>query len=169
MDLVMPGTDGLQATRTLAAEHPGIKVIILSAADGDEIGILSVRAGAVGFICKNISPSAFPRVVEAAARGEAIISRTLTMRLIEDIRRHREDAAGLRPVRSPLSQREWEVLDFLCEDCATDQIADQMVVSVETVRTHIKSIFRKLGVSSREEAVAVTRTMRTLLISQSPR
>jgi NarL family two-component system response regulator LiaR len=168
MDLVMPRMDGLQATRALAYELPECKILILSAADDDELGVLGLRAGAVGFLPKTIATETLPRAVEAAARGEAVISRLLTMRLIQDVRHYREDGAGLRPVRSPLSRREWEVLDFLCEGWSTDQIADHLVLSTETVRTHVKSILRKLGVRSRPEAVEATRTMRSSLISDGP-
>jgi len=76
------------------------------------------------------------------------------------MRRTREDAAGIRPVRSPLTAREWEVLDLLCRRLSTDEIADTLVLSTETVRSHIKSILRKLRVSSRGEAVAMAEELR---------
>jgi ATP/maltotriose-dependent transcriptional regulator MalT len=82
------------------------------------------------------------------------------MRLIEDLRMVRTDSAGLRPIRSALTSREWEVLDLLCQDLSTDDIADRLVVSVETVRSHVKNVLRKLGVRSRREAVAVASRLR---------
>ena len=86
------------------------------------------------------------------------------MRLIERMRRVREDGIGMRPVRSALTSREWEILDLLCQERSTDDIADELVLSIETVRSHIKSIFRKLGVRSRREAVDVAAGMRSGLV-----
>jgi len=168
MDLVMPGVDGLAATRVLAAEQPEIRVLILSSGDEDELGLIGVRTGAVGFLPKSTALEVLPRAVEAAARDEAVISRHLTLSLIEELRRLRADGAGLRPVQSPLSRREWEVLDCLCEEWSTDRIADHLTVSVETVRTHVKSILRKLDVRSRAEAVELARSIRSSLIQNSP-
>ena len=77
----------------------------------------------------------------------------------------REDGAGLRPVRSRLTSREWEVLDLLCEQLSTDEIADTLVLSPETVRSHIKNLLRKLGVRSRREAVEQARRLRSQMIT----
>jgi NarL family two-component system response regulator LiaR len=167
MDVVMPGVDGLRAARTLACELPSCKVLMITSTEDDELGILSLRAGAAGFLGKTVSPDTLPRAVRALARGEPVVSRQLTQRLINDVRSHRDDGAGLRPVRSPLSRREWEVLDYLCEGWSTERIADHLVLSIETVRTHVKSILRKLGVRTRREAVEATRKMRSSLISES--
>jgi two-component system nitrate/nitrite response regulator NarL len=82
------------------------------------------------------------------------------MRLIERLQSLPASGMGVRPVRSSLTPREWEVLDLLCADQGTDDIADQLVLSVETVRSHVKNILRKLGVGSREEAVAVAERIR---------
>jgi len=92
--------------------------------------------------------------------GEAVISRRLTMRLVDSLRRTRPDGLGIRPVRSRLTPREWEVLDLLCSGQSTDDIADALVLSSETVRSHIKNLLRKLGVSSRQAAIDEARRMR---------
>jgi NarL family two-component system response regulator LiaR len=160
MDLIMPGVDGLAATRQITAAAPEVRVVILTSSEDDEVGLMTLRAGAVGFLCKNIGIDRLPAALDCARRGEAVISRRLTMRLIEDLRTVRQDSSGLRPVRSPLTPREWEVLDLLCQSRTTDGIADELVVSVETVRSHIKSILRKLGVGSRREAVAAAARLR---------
>jgi len=162
---VMRVADGTEVARTLAREHPEIKVLLLSAVDDDALALVGLRAGAAGFLPKTVAVEALPRAVEAAARGEAVVSRRLTMRLIEALRGLREDGAGLRPIRSPLSAREWEVLDLLCAGASTAEIAAQLVLSIETVRSHIKSILRKLHVASRQEAVEVTRRMRAELVT----
>lgn len=168
MDLVMPGTDGLNATKRILEEHPDCRIVVLSSTDDDELGIMSLRAGAVGFMSKSIGLEALPRALHAAHHGEPIISRRLTMRLVDGFRRIREDGAGMRPVRSPLSSREWEVLDHMCKGRKTDEIADELVVSVETVRSHIKSVLRKLNVRSRQEAIEATRRLRAGMVAEEP-
>jgi NarL family two-component system response regulator LiaR len=98
-----------------------------------------------------------------------ILTRRLTMRLVDSMRRTRADGAGIRPVRSRLTPREWEALDLLCASQSTDEIADTLVLSSETVRSHIKNLLRKLGVSSRQAAVEEARKMRAgLAVAEEP-
>src|SRR4051794_595413 len=160
MDLIMPGMDGLAAMSEIRRTAPDVRVVILTSSDDDEVGLMTLRAGASGFLCKNVGIDALPRALHCAKKGEAVITRRLTMRLIEDLRMVRTDSAGLRPIRSALTSREWEVLDLLCQDLSTDEIADRLVVSVETVRSHVKNVLRKLEVRSRREAVAVASRLR---------
>jgi DNA-binding NarL/FixJ family response regulator len=160
MDLVMPDGDGIQATRRILAREPGTEVVILTSSDDDEVGMVGLRAGASGFLNKRAGVDALPRALRGAAAGEAVVSRRLTMRLVDSMRRTRPDGAGIRPVRSSLTPREWEVLDLLCAGQSTDGIADTLVLSSETVRSHIKNLLRKLGVSSRQAAVEEARRMR---------
>jgi DNA-binding NarL/FixJ family response regulator len=167
MDLVMPGIDGIAATREIVGKAPEVKVVMLSSSDSEDVGLMTLRAGASGFLCKSVGIDALPRALRCARDGEAVVSRSLTMRLIESMRRVREDGAGIRPVRSPLTPREWEVLDLLCQDRTTDDIADVLVLSVETVRSHIKSVLRKLGVRSRQEAVKVAAGLRSGLVVEA--
>jgi NarL family two-component system response regulator LiaR len=164
MDLVMPGVDGIAATRQITAAVPDVKVIILSSSDDEEIGVLTLRAGASGFLSKTVGMDALPRALRCAHDGEAVVSRRLTMRLIDLARRVREDAAGIRPIRSDLTSREWEVLDLLCQRQSTEEIADTLVLSAETVRSHVKSVLRKLDVRSRREAVEAAQRLRAGLL-----
>jgi two-component system, NarL family, response regulator LiaR len=164
MDLVMPDVDGLVATRRIVEKDPDAKVVVLSSSDEDELALEALRAGASGFLAKSMAPDALPRALRCVRDGEAAISRTLTMRLIEGMRRVRADGAGIRPVRSPLTPREWEVLDLLCQDRSTEDIAADLVLSVETVRSHVKSVLRKLGVQSRPEAIKAAAGMRSGLV-----
>jgi NarL family two-component system response regulator LiaR len=165
MDLVMPGIDGLAATRQLAAKAPGVKVVILTSSDDDDLGIMTLRAGAVGFLSKSVGLDALPRALRGARDGEAVVSRRMTMKLVEALRRQREDGAGLRPIRSPLTSREWEVLDLLCQGASTDDVAAALVLSAETVRSHVKNVLRKLDVRSRREAVEAAQRMRQGLLA----
>ena len=160
MDLVMPDGDGIQATRRILAREPDLEVVILTSSDDDDIGIVGLRAGASGFLNKRAGLDALPRALRSAAAGEAVVSRRLTMRLVDSMRRTRADGAGIRPVRSRLTPREWEVLDLLCAGRSTDEIAGTLVLSSETVRSHIKNLLRKLGVRSRGEAIAEARRLR---------
>jgi two-component system, NarL family, response regulator LiaR len=160
MDLVMPDGDGIQATRRILARAPDLEVVILTSSSDDDIGIVGLRAGASGFLNKRAGVEALPRALRGAAAGEAVISRRMTMRLVDSMRRAPADGAGLRPVRSRLTPREWEVLDLLCAGQSTDEIADTLVLSAETVRSHIKNLLRKLGVSSRQAAIDEARRMR---------
>jgi NarL family two-component system response regulator LiaR len=160
MDLIMPGMDGLAAMSEIRRTTPDVRVVILTSSDDDEVGLMTLREGASGFLCKSAGVDSLPRALRAARNGEAVITRRLTMRLIEDLRLVRQDGAGLRPIRSALTSREWEVLDLLCQDLSTDEIADRLVVSVETVRSHIKNVLRKLEVRSRREAVSMASKLR---------
>lgn len=161
MDLVMPGLDGVAATRQIIERAPDVKVVVLSSSESEELGLLTLREGASGFVCKTVGLDPLPEALRCAQAGQAVVSPQLTMRLIESMRRVRQDGTGMRPVRSALTPREWEILDLLCQERSTDDIADELVLAVETVRSHIKSILRKLGVRSRREAVDVAAGMRS--------
>jgi two-component system, NarL family, response regulator LiaR len=161
MDVVMPELDGIAATRRIVKENPGQVVVILTTADDDEIGLLGLRAGAAGFLAKDVDIDVLPRTLHGVLSGEAAISRRLGMRLVEHLRRAPGGSGGLRPIKSPLTPREWEVIDLLADSKTTDQIAEQLVLSSETVRSHVKNILRKLDARSREEAVAVAQRMRS--------
>lgn len=160
MDVLMPGIDGIEATRKILERSPEAKIVLLTAGEEDELAMLGLRSGAIGFLRKDVDLQALPRALAGAVNGEAAISRRLALRLIEQLRKTREGTLGLRPVRSVLSGREWEVLDLLCAGAGTEEIADALVLSPETVRSHVKSILRKLGVSSRAEAVIAAARLR---------
>jgi NarL family two-component system response regulator LiaR len=160
MDVVMPELDGIAATRTIMKEAPGQRVVLLTSTGEEEMGLVGLRAGAAGFLTKDLDIESLPAALRGANRGEAAISRRLSMRLVEQLRRAPEAGTGMRPVKSPLTPREWEVIDLLYEGKTTDQIADSLVLSRETVRSHVKNILRKLDVGSRAEAVATAQRMR---------
>jgi NarL family two-component system response regulator LiaR len=160
MDVVMPVLDGIQATKRIIEQQPDQIVVILTSSDEEEFGFLGLRAGAAGFLSKDVDIDVLPQAARGAANGEAVISRRLGMRLVEHLRKAPEPSTGMRPVKSPLTPREWEIIDLLCEESSTDDIARELVLSTETVRSHVKNILRKLDVRSREQAVAVAEAMR---------
>ena len=160
MDVVMPELDGIAATRSILKVLPDQIVVMLTSGSDEGIGLISLRAGAAGFLTKDLDVDVLPRALYGAIGGEAAISRRLTMRLVEQLRRTPAGATGLRPVRSPLTPREWEVIDLMAEGLTTEQMADRLVLSPETIRTHVKHILRKLSAGTRQEAVAAARSMR---------
>ncbi len=162
MDVVMPELDGILATRRILKMAPHQLVILLTGADDedDELGLLALRAGAAGFLSKDVDINALPRTLKGVVAGEVAISRRLTKRVIEQLRSAAGVSYGMRPVKSPLTAREWEVIDLLKATRSTDEIAAELVLSIETVRSHVKNILRKLKVLSRDEAVAAADRMR---------
>jgi two-component system, NarL family, response regulator LiaR len=160
MDVVMPELDGISATRRIMQELPDQRIVMLTSSDEDEMGFVGLKAGAVGYLSKDLDVDVLPQALEGAREGQAAISRRLSMQLIEELRRSPEPSTGMRPVKSPLTPREWEVVDLLYEGRSTDEIADSLVLSTETVRSHIKNLMRKLGANTREQAVALAHRMR---------
>jgi DNA-binding NarL/FixJ family response regulator len=155
MDVVMPELDGIIATRQIRKEIPEQLVIVLTGAgdEDQELGLQALRAGASGFLSKDLEIDALPRALEGVKAGEAAVSRKMTRTLIERLRDMPSGSTGMRPVKSLLTAREWEVIDLLKATKSTDQIADELVLSTETVRSHVKNILRKLDVRTREDAV----------------
>jgi two-component system, NarL family, response regulator LiaR len=163
MDYMMPEMDGIEATRRIYEQDPSIRVILLTGVRDESLGMRGLRAGAAGFLSKDMELDALPRALRGSVDGEAAISRTLAMHLIQHYRAAPAGGMGLRPVRSNLTDREWEVLDLLTGGASTDDIARVLVLSTETVRSHLKNLYRKLDVRSREEAVEAAARMRELV------
>jgi DNA-binding NarL/FixJ family response regulator len=164
MDVRMPG-GGTSATSMITSKLPGVMVLMLTVSRDDEDLLESLRRGAVGYLLKDMDPSALPRAIRAVLAGEAALPRGLAGRLIREFRR---DPGPRRPAinrsgGTELSRREWEVLDLLCEGADTAEIARRLFLSPVTVRRHVSTIVEKLGVSSREEAV------QAVLGDQSPK
>ena len=159
-DETLPGPTGVEAIATMHARFPAIAIVVLAATPEDALGLQALRAGASGYLHKEIEPNNLARVIRGVLEGEAGVSRQLAMRVIESDRRSLRAGAGLRPVRSELTDREWEVLDLLTSGAGTDEIAQSLVLSTETVRSHLKNHYRKLGVRSREDAQLAAARMR---------
>src|SRR4051812_34737915 len=161
MDYMMPEMDGIEATRRIYEQDAAIRIVLLTGAGDEELGLRALRAGASGYLSKEVELDALPRALRGALEGEAAVSRRLAMHLIERYRAQATAGTGLRPVRSRLTDREWEVLDLLSTGATTDQIARELVLSSETVRSHLKNLYRKLDVNSREEAVRAASKLRS--------
>jgi two-component system, NarL family, response regulator LiaR len=153
MDVVLPELDGPSVIRRIVSASPVVRVVMLTAADAEDAGIAGLKAGASGYVSKDTDLDSLPRIIQAVVRGEPAVSRSFVSVLIDRLRAAPEGHIGLRPVRSPLTPREWEVLDLLCAGLSDEEVADALVLSPETIRSHIQRSMRKLGVRSRSAAI----------------
>jgi two-component system nitrate/nitrite response regulator NarL len=153
LDINMPG-GGAAAASHIKARLPHTLVLMLTVSREGEDLLESMRRGADGYLLKDMNPEKLPVVVRATLAGEVALPRELTGHLVEELR---HEAHHRHPVpdrgRPELTRREWEVLDLLRDGAGTADIADRLFLSRVTVRRHVSAILRKLGVSSREEAV----------------
>jgi DNA-binding NarL/FixJ family response regulator len=154
LDLSMPGVDGLQALPRLRDAAPRCEVVMLTASVAEENLLAAIRAGAAGYLLKTEPPERIVEFLRGAADGEAALSGSVARRLLENVREGRGGNGGVPDVIArALSAREVEVLLLLDEHLSTDQIAGRLFISEHTVRSHVKSLLRKLGVSSRRQAL----------------
>jgi NarL family two-component system response regulator LiaR len=160
MDVVMSNVDGLSATRVIAERAPNVRVLLLTGSEDVEIGMVGLRAGAAGHQIKGAPDEEIVAAVRRIADGEPVLGPELAWRLIESVRALPAGGIGVRPVRSTLTPREWEVLDLLCTGLSVDQIADELVLARDTVRTHVKRLLRKLGAHSQAEAISIANGIR---------
>jgi DNA-binding NarL/FixJ family response regulator len=157
MDVRMPGTDGIEATRQLAldAGHPP-KVLILTTFDLDEYVFDALRAGASGFLLKDVTAEQLFAGVRVVAVGDALLAPGVTRRLISEFARiHPHVAAAAAPAAAlgVLTPRETEVLRLVAEGLSNTEIAARLVVTEETVKTHVSRLLAKLGLRDRTQAV----------------
>jgi DNA-binding NarL/FixJ family response regulator len=157
VDTVLPPAGGVELVGNLLQSVPDTRVLMMSI-DDHQTAIEALRAGAVGHIGKEVEPENLAELVGRAADGEVIVSQPLLSSLLEALRE--VPASGWRPVRSRLTNREWEIIELLGEDATTQRIADQLVLSPVTVYSHVKSLLRKLGVRSRRDAVVAAERLR---------
>jgi NarL family two-component system response regulator LiaR len=160
LEYALPRMDGLLVTRKIVQGAPEVRVLNLSSSTEEDIVFHALRAGASGFLSKEMEIASLPAAVRGLLRGEAAVPRALTMRLIERLRRVPESATGLRPVRSVLTSREWEVIDLLAQGVDPAGVADELVLSHETISTHMKNLRRKLGARSTADAIAAAERLR---------
>ena len=154
LDLSMPGMDGLEALPRLRAAAPGCEVVVLTASGTEQNLLGAIRGGAAGYLLKSEPPERIVDFLRGVARGEAALSGAVARRLVEQVRDGGGLASGVPDaIAAALSAREVEVLLLLDEHLGTDEIAQRLYISEHTVRSHVKSLLRKLGASSRREAI----------------
>ncbi|WP_366475997.1 response regulator transcription factor [Demequina sp.] len=148
MDIRMPHMDGLEATRAITAGESGAKVIVLTTFEVDEYVFEAMRAGASGFVLKRVPPAELIEAVRVVASGESMLFPASTRRVIERFAAP-ASAAGM----PDLTEREGDVLRLLARGLSNGEIATDLFVSVETVKSHVASILMKVGVRDRTQAV----------------
>jgi DNA-binding NarL/FixJ family response regulator len=156
MDVRMPRLDGVQATRRLAEADSEARVLILTTFDLDEYVYEALRAGASGFLLKDVQPAQLVEAIRVVARGEALLAPTVTRRLLDRFAQALPGSPGeLPPELGSLTERELEVLGLLAGGLSNAELAGRLFLSETTVKTHVSSILRKLGLRDRVQAVVV--------------
>lgn len=154
LDLSMPGVDGLSALPRLREAAPRCEVVVLTAAGDDDNLLAAISGGAAGYLLKSEPPERIVEFLHGVAKGEAALSGAVARRLLERLRTGGGRSGGVpEDIASALSAREVEVLLLLDEHLSTEEIAARLYISEHTVRSHVKSLLHKLGVSSRREAL----------------
>lgn len=144
MDLLMPGMDGIEATRAIKAGMPDVEVVALTSVLEDASVANAVKAGAIGYLLKDTDAGELRRAIRAAAEGRVHLAPEAANRLMREVR------APDRP--EPLTARETEVLELLARGRANKQISTELFIEEKTVKTHVSNILKKLGVRSRTQA-----------------
>jgi DNA-binding NarL/FixJ family response regulator len=153
MDIRMPVLDGIAATREMCAEDAGPRVLVLTTFDLDEYVYDALQAGASGFLLKDAPPATLFEAVRVVAAGDALLAPTVTRRLIAEFARLRPPQRTRREDLDALTRREIEILNLVAAGFSNGEIADRLVLSNETVKTHVSHVLRKLGLRDRAQAV----------------
>lgn len=148
MDLVMPGIDGVEATRQIKAASPNTRVIVLTSFADDNKVFPAIKAGAISYLLKDVSPEELAHAIRAAQRNEAVLHPEVAARLMQEFSAPRADEA---PVEQ-LTPRELEVLRLIARGKSNKEIADALIVSEKTVKTHVSNILSKLHLADRTQA-----------------
>jgi DNA-binding NarL/FixJ family response regulator len=152
MDVRMPEIDGVEATRRILAAGSEARVLILTTFDLDEYVVRAIRAGASGFLLKDVRPAELVDAIRVVAAGDALLAPSVTRRLLDRFARTFEDEAPPASL-DELTEREREILGLVARGLSNAEIAERLVVSETTVKTHVSSVLRKLGLRDRVQAV----------------
>jgi two-component system, NarL family, response regulator LiaR len=147
MDLVMPGIDGVEATRRVKAASPSTKVIVLTSFVDDNKVFPAIKAGAISYLLKDISPEDLAHAIRAAQRNEAVLHPEVAAKLMQEF-------STPRPAEAPVDQltpREMEVLRLIAKGKSNKEIADTLIVSEKTIKTHVSNILSKLHLADRTQ------------------
>lgn len=163
MDLSMPGVDGLAATRQISAELPAVKVVVLTASDDDAMLFEAIKAGAQGYLLKNLDAEEFFSLLERTDRGEPALTPAIARKLLQEFARPRSEPAQLQEVErgsahrqdpDALTEREREILELLVQGVTSNRrLASRLGVSENTVKFHVRHILDKLHLHNRAQVV----------------
>ena len=153
MDVRMPVLDGIEATRQITEHEDAPRVIILTTFELDEYVFEALRAGASGFLLKRTEPEQLVSAIRVVAGGEALLSPSVTRRLIEEFTKRPQSGSGER--LAMLTEREREVLLLIARGLSNQELAEQLFIADNTVKTHVKRIFTKLGARDRAQAIVI--------------
>ena len=161
MDLRMPVLDGVAATRRLRVEHPDVQVIALTTFDDDEDVFAALRAGAVGYLLKDVSSARLVEAVVAAARGESVLQPSVAAKVVARFAQLTDTPPAPRPqpLVVPLSERELEVLRLLADGRSNREIAADLFLAEGTVKNHVTNVLAKLGARDRTQAALRARAL----------
>lgn len=158
LDINMPKINGLEVIKRVRERQPKVKIIVLTIHDDENYVMEVIKAGAVGYLLKDIEPGMLVMAIRTVHKGESFIYPTLAKKLFGEINRQHErnlEAVKVmeRSKEERLSYREIEVLEMVCKGLSNQEVAKQLFLSEKTVKNHLTSIFRKIGVSDRTQAV----------------
>jgi DNA-binding NarL/FixJ family response regulator len=161
MDVRMPVLNGVRATRRLKKALPQCRVIVLTTFDDDEYVFDALRAGAVGYLLKDVASAQLVEAIRAAARGESILEPSVAAKVIAEFTRvsNLVPAAQMEQLVEPLSERELEILGLIARGASNKEIADQLFIAEGTVKNHVTHILGKLGVRDRTQAALKAREL----------
>lgn len=148
MDLVMPEMDGIEATRQIKALQPEARILVLTTFSGEELIFPAIKAGALGYQIKDASPEALIEAIRQVHRGEPALHPTIARKVLQELLTPSEKP----PTTDPLTQREVEVLRLIAQGYENKEIAEKLVISEATTRTHVSNILGKLHLASRTQA-----------------
>jgi DNA-binding NarL/FixJ family response regulator len=170
MDVRMPELDGIAATREIVGEQPGEspRVLILTTFDLDEYVYDALGAGASGFLLKDVPPQQLVEGIRVVASGDALLAPAVTRRLIEDFSRARPARAEPPPGLDELTPRELEVMGLMARGMSNAEIAESLIVSETTVKTHVARVLMKLGIRDRVQAVVLAYESGLVTPGQTP-
>ncbi|MEM8924369.1 MAG: response regulator transcription factor [Actinomycetota bacterium] len=149
MDVTMPGLDGVEATRQIKADHPEVRIVVLTMHADQDTLTEAIRAGANGYLVKDCSTDEIAMAIDAVAMGETALSPGLAASMLADVRRQENEAQQERIITA----REEEVLQLIADGCSTPEVAEQLFISQKTVKNHLASIYQKLDARDRTQAV----------------
>jgi NarL family two-component system response regulator LiaR len=148
MDLVMPNMDGIEATRQITAEQPDVRILVLTSFAADDKVFPAIKAGALGYILKDSGPAELVQAIHQVYQGQPSLEPSIALKMLQEL-----SHPSQRPrTPEPLSEREMEVLRLLAQGKSNREIAEQLVITELTVRTHVSNILGKLHLASRTQA-----------------